>query len=115
MTVDRVVGLAAVVAALLLYLLPLLLAAKRDAPQLRRVVLVDVLLGWTVVGWLYYLALACRRAQLPAPARLASRWRDPSLQDRPPAWLIELPGQRAWHALPRDTAPLPLNTDPEQQ
>lgn len=115
MTADRVVGLAALIAALLVYLLPSLFAAHRDAPQLRRVVLVDVLLGWTVVGWLYCLIRARRRLQVAAPADPLGRWHDPSLQDRPPAWLSELPGQRAWHALPRDTAPLPLDTDPEQQ
>ena len=116
MTLDHLLGGAALVAAALLYLLPLLVGAHRDVPPLRRLVLVNVLLGWTVLGWLYCLALAVRRPR-PRPATpRASAWRDPSLQDRPPAWLSELPAaDRRWRSLPRDTAAMPLDRDPEQQ
>ena len=115
---ERLLGLGALAAANLLYLLPLLVAAKRDVPQLRRIVLLNVLLGWTVVGWLYCLWLALRPARRAAPTSPGPRrpgWQDPSLQDRAPGWLTELPAhERTWRALPRDTAPLPLDPDAEQ-
>ena len=115
MTLDRLLGVLALVGAALLYLLPLLVGAHRDAPHLRRLVLVNVLLGWTVAGWLYCLVLAVRRPRRQ-PVPRAPAWRDPSLQDRPPAWLSELPAaDRRWRSLPRDTAAFPLDRDPEQQ
>ena len=115
MSLDRLLGVLTLVAAALLYLLPLLVGAHRDAPQLRRLVLVNVLLGWTAVAWLYCLVLAARRPRRQ-PLPMPPAWRDPSLQDRPPAWLSELPAtDRGWRSLPPDTAAFPLDRDPEQQ
>ena len=114
MSAERLLEVAALLAANLLYLLPVLLVAERNAPDLRRVVLVDVLLGWTVAGWLYCLWLALRQPALAARARQAD-WRDPSLQDLAPAWSNELPGRdRPWQALSRDSTPLLLPPDAEQ-
>ena len=45
---------------LALYLLPSVLAWYRGAPNLWSVVAIDVLLGWTVVGWVVALAMAVR-------------------------------------------------------
>jgi hypothetical protein len=41
-----------------LYLLPTIVGAFRVAERLRYLTLVDVLTGWTVIGWLYALLLA---------------------------------------------------------
>lgn len=111
MTLDRALGVLALVLAALLYLLPLLLAAAADVPRLRRVVLLNVWLGWTVVVWAYCLVLA-----LSKPARSPrTSWSDPSLQDRVPDWLNELPlGRRPWRSLPRDTGALPLGVEQDQ-
>lgn len=35
-----------------LYVLPSLLAWKGESPRLKRVMLVNILLGWTIIGWI---------------------------------------------------------------
>lgn len=35
-----------------LYVLPSLLAWKGESPRLKRVILVNILLGWTIIGWI---------------------------------------------------------------
>jgi hypothetical protein len=50
-----------------LYLLPLIIAAARRAPDLAAVALLDILLGWTFAGWVVALVLALRPDQ-PAAA-----------------------------------------------
>ena len=47
------------------YLLPTLIAWSRHAPDLAVVAVINILLGWTAVGWIIALILALRRA---APA-----------------------------------------------
>ena len=43
----------------LVYLLPSVVALSRRAPHRGTILMVNVLLGWTVVGWFYSLAAAC--------------------------------------------------------
>lgn len=50
------VGLVCVVG----YLLPAIIGIGRRAPDLWVVLVVNVLLGWTFVGWVVALVLACR-------------------------------------------------------
>lgn len=50
-----------------LYLLPVLVAWLRRVPDLGSVAVVNVLLGWTLVGWVAALAMALRSAPLPLP------------------------------------------------
>src|SRR5262249_730732 len=64
-----VIGLAVAV----LYLLPIGIALARKSHRLVTVVLVDVLLGWTFLGWLTALAFALER-----PASGASGPRPPA-------------------------------------
>ena len=64
------------------YLLPSLLAVLRRAPHLGTILMVNVLLGWTVVGWLYSLADAFseRGDEMHGELRLLSV---PALQKAP--------------------------------
>src|SRR5215469_2745793 len=55
-----VIAAAAVVVALPLYILPVLIAYLRPAPDRASVVIVSIFLGWTYVGWVIALALAVR-------------------------------------------------------
>jgi hypothetical protein len=55
----RRVDPAAVVIAAALYLAPSLVAYKRAHHQLGAIAVINVLLGWTVVGWVVALAMAC--------------------------------------------------------
>ena len=43
-----------------LYFTPAIVAFSRRVPNTGSVVVIDVLLGWTVIGWVVALALACR-------------------------------------------------------
>jgi hypothetical protein len=51
---------AVVMVALPLYILPVIIAYLRPAPDRASVVIVSILLGWTYVGWVIALALAVR-------------------------------------------------------
>jgi hypothetical protein len=44
------------------YMLPTLIAVVRHAPDLAAVTVINVLLGWSVFGWVLAMALAVRRA-----------------------------------------------------
>lgn len=48
------------------YLLPSFVAVARKAPSAASAVVINVLLGWTLIGWAVALAMACRSHQ-PSP------------------------------------------------
>ena len=49
-----------------LYLLPTILAVRRRVPGVLWIALINVLLGWLVVGWVVALVLVLRRSHAPA-------------------------------------------------
>jgi hypothetical protein len=64
----EVIVLLIVVLAILLYLLPTYVAGKRKHPQLGPIALVNILLGWSLLGWVAALAWALTGAEAaPAP------------------------------------------------
>jgi len=63
MSPTSVATLTLVLLVLGLYWLPSILASARRHPDLVTVVVVNALLGWTVVGWLSALAKAVRVAE----------------------------------------------------
>jgi hypothetical protein len=62
-----------------LYLLPVLLAWARHVPDVGAVAVINILLGWTLAGWVVALALALRSAAQPGPAIQL-------VQHLPPSW-----------------------------
>jgi hypothetical protein len=46
-----------------LYLLPVIVALSREHPSWMGIAVVDLLLGWTVIGWIIALAWACSGAK----------------------------------------------------
>jgi hypothetical protein len=50
-----------------LYLLPVLVGWARHAPDLGAVAVINILLGWTLLGWVAALALALRAARPAGP------------------------------------------------
>jgi hypothetical protein len=50
-----------------LYFLPLLIALGRKVPNQGSVAVVNILLGWTLIGWVIALAMAAR--SVPAPVQ----------------------------------------------
>jgi len=63
---DTLIGLTVVtmlvVAGVAAYLLPTLVAVLRHAPDLAAVIVINILLGWCVLGWVLAMVLAMRRA-----------------------------------------------------
>jgi hypothetical protein len=51
-----------------LYLLPVLLAWARHVPDIGAIAVINILLGWTLAGWVVALALALRSDVRPSPA-----------------------------------------------
>jgi hypothetical protein len=45
--------------ALAIYLIPCFVAFKRSHPQQGSIIIINILLGWTFIGWVVALAWAC--------------------------------------------------------
>jgi hypothetical protein len=54
------------VGSVILYFIPAAVAWLRHVPNRGSVTVVNVFLGWTVIGWIVALAMACR-SRPPAP------------------------------------------------
>jgi len=52
-----------------LYLVPSLVAGMRNVPHEGSIVVVNIFLGWTLVGWVVALAMACRSVPALPPGR----------------------------------------------
>lgn len=119
MEARTALGLAVLACIGLLYVAPSLVAARRCPAALPRILqLNNVYLGWTGVIWLYCLWNATHRQGRPHPAAgpgpRTTSYQPPPRPDRLPDWVAELPAdQRAWRALPRDTASFPTQYRPE--
>ena len=46
-----------------IYIIPIIVAAKKRSPKLKTIVLLDIFLGWTFVAWVVCLVLACKKAE----------------------------------------------------
>ena len=57
---DIITGLGLLLALTALYFLPTMLALDRRVPNKWSVVVINVVLGWTIVGWAVALAMAVR-------------------------------------------------------
>lgn len=60
-----VIVLAAYVAAAVAYFTPAIVASRRRVTNAGSVFVVDLFLGWTVIGWIVALAMALRTSTLP--------------------------------------------------
>ena len=81
--------------AVALYLVPVMVGVARHAPDLGAIAVINVLLGWTFVGWVLALALAMRSVGTARPVVQL-------VQNLPPGggW-AELPGgYQPWQAPP---------------
>ena len=72
--VSLIVESALTCVSLVLYLLPLVIGWVRRAPGIGAIAVIDIGLGWTLIGWLIALAMALRPARPPGapPGRLPS-------------------------------------------
>lgn len=62
-----IAGIAVICAGIAVYLAPAIAARYRGVPNAGSVAVVNVLLGWTVIGWIVALAMAMRDPQPPGP------------------------------------------------
>lgn len=84
-----------------LYLLPVLIGSIRRVPDIGSIAALNVLLGWTLIGWVVALAMALRSISLPTPPVQVVQNFAP-----PPPW----PGLRAgadWAGPPGPPPPRP--------
>jgi len=94
-----------------LYLLPVLIGWRRRVPDLGAVAVINVLLGWTLIGWIAALALALRSVRPPAAAvQVVQNF------SAPPPWPGQTPGP-GWAGPPgppptRPGVPAPLHLAP---
>ncbi len=56
----------------MLYCAPWITGARRHVPNVAAVAMINVFLGWTMIGWLVALAMACRDPGAPADKATAS-------------------------------------------
>jgi len=63
-----ILGFAIWLAALTAYCAPAAIAILRHVPNAGSVVIIDLLLGWTLIGWIVALAMACRSKPRYYPA-----------------------------------------------
>jgi hypothetical protein len=80
--------LAIVAVSLALYLLPVMIGRAREAPDIGAIAVINILLGWTLVGWVIALAMAMRSPAPRGPALPPSRPGSP-----PPLLLPPRPGR----------------------
>jgi hypothetical protein len=103
--ISTVVVIAITAALAGLYLLPLLLGWARHVPDLAAIAVINILLGWSLVGWVVALALALRSVVQAAPAVQV-------FQQLPQAPSPHQPGA-AWPAPPIPGPPAPPPGPPE--
>lgn len=51
------------------YWLPTIIAVTRKVPSVGSVVAINLLLGWTIIGWVFALSMALRSAPTSPPGR----------------------------------------------
>jgi len=103
-TVMVLVSLA--MAAVALYLLPVLIGTARHVPGLAAIAVIDALLGWTFFGWVVALALALRPVYPAGPVvQLVQHLPPPSL---PPGHLAGA----GWAGPPGPPPPRPESPPP---
>ncbi len=96
-----------------LYLLPILIGWYRRTPDIPAVVMINVLLGWTLIGWVVALALALRP---PRPSGSMVQVTQYNAPPAPPPDPVLPPSDPGWAGPPgppaRFDAPPPLTLPP---
>ena len=62
---NAVAGFFIILGYIVAYFVPTIVALARKVPSRGSVVVVNFLLGWTIVGWIVALAMACRSRPQP--------------------------------------------------
>jgi hypothetical protein len=95
-----------------LYLLPMLLAWARHVPDIGTIAVINILLGWTLAGWVVALALALRSDIPPHPGiQLVQHLPFPSAPGTHWAGQPPQPGREPAAAPPLHLPPTPQNSE----
>jgi hypothetical protein len=89
-----------------LYLLPVLIGVARRVPDIGALAAVNILLGWTLIGWAAALAMALRSVHPAEPAVQVVQNFPPAAPPAPPS------GQAGPSLPPRPGVPPPLILPP---
>lgn len=65
---DGVIGLFFIVSLFVLYLAPTFIAAGREHHNWGAIIVINLFLGWTFIGWVVALAMACGEVRKPVRA-----------------------------------------------
>jgi hypothetical protein len=100
-----------------LYLLPVLLAWARHVPDIGSIAVINILLGWTLAGWVVALALALRSGVQPNPTIQLVQHLPPSSLPPGADWAGRpaQPGRRPAAAPPLLLPPLPEEPGPSAE
>jgi hypothetical protein len=94
------------VASVAFYLLPVLIGCARRVPDIGAVAVINIMLGWTLIGWVAALAMALRSVNTPGPVVQVVQHLPPS----PPS-PGQLPGA-GWAGPPGAPRPRPDSPPP---
>ena len=61
-----VIGLVVGAIGLTIYLIPTFVACKKKSPKKTAAILLNIFLGWSLIGWIIALVLACKKPEPPA-------------------------------------------------
>lgn len=64
---NIILGFVIIIVSIAAYFAPSIVALARHVPNTGSVIVIDLLAGWTVIGWIVALAMACRSQYAPPP------------------------------------------------
>ena len=89
-----------IVASVTAYLIPLMIAVTRRVPDIGAIAVINILIGWTFIGWVIALAMALRSVNSAGPTVQF-------VQNLPPGGWDGLGGAQQWQAPPMMLLPPP--------
>ncbi|HXB50000.1 MAG TPA: superinfection immunity protein [Streptosporangiaceae bacterium] len=96
-------GFVFIVLAFAAYWVPTIVALMRTPPHFGSIIVVNVFLGWTVVGWVVALAMACRSRPQQPQYVVPPGWAPPPAAWQP--WTPPDAGPTGWTTPPAPDAP----------
>jgi Superinfection immunity protein len=70
-------GYLGLIAGIAAYFIPTIIAAVRGLPNMGSIAIVDVFLGWTIIGWIIALAMACGSRPYRYGQQPPAQWQGP--------------------------------------
>ena len=64
--IGIVIFIVALVIGLLIHFLPTIIACKNKSPKKVAAIILNIFLGWSLIGWIIALVLACKKPAPPA-------------------------------------------------